>query len=188
MEFAPDGIGRLVGQGANFLVAKLFVCHEQKQEPILRGQLIEGGLDSLAQFLYLEDPQRAFARRAGRFPNRFIGIAENVPPMPCLAEVLAMVNSDAVKPGPNTGIASELVHLAICLSKDIVGGVFRLGRIAQEPQRQVVDRPGMCFVDGAEFTRNPGGARLRACKVASLFGGGSVVLAANGFLLHRLGR
>ena len=45
-----------------------------------------------------------------------------------------MVDRNAIKPGAPRGLASELVHFAEGLQKDIVGGIFGLLRIAKEPQ------------------------------------------------------
>ena len=166
-EFAPDGIRRLLGQSAYFLVAQLFVGHQQQKNTVLLRKRVQRFLDTLAEFLDLKHAQGIIAAGAGGFPDRVVGIAENMAFVPGLGEVLAVVDGDPVKPRAHTGVTPELAQLPVGLQKYIVCGVFRLGWIAQKPQGQIVDGLRMLLIDSAELTRSPRHRLLRGCVAGS---------------------
>jgi hypothetical protein len=58
MELAAHRIGGLVGKGADLFIAQLLVGDQQEEQPVFRGEAVQGCLDALAQLLGLEDPQR----------------------------------------------------------------------------------------------------------------------------------
>ena len=58
VQSSPDGIGALLGDLPDLLVAQVLIGHQEQQTAVLLGQPIEGVLDPLPQFLGLERPQR----------------------------------------------------------------------------------------------------------------------------------
>jgi hypothetical protein len=75
-----------------------------------------------------------------------------MPGMPALLQVLAMIDSDSVKPGANAGIPAEGIHLSESLQENIMGGILRLGRVTEKPQGKIVDALGMLFIDFPELS------------------------------------
>ena len=116
---------------------------------------MEGLLNALAEFLDLENAQRTL--RAGRrgLPQVVLGVVDHVPLMPCLQEILAVVDRNPVKPGAHRGLTAKFTEFAISLEEDVMRGVFRLRWITQESQGQVVNLAGVFLVNRAEFGRGP---------------------------------
>src|SRR5205823_9362877 len=62
-------------------------------------------------------------------------------------------------PGAPRGFAAELVHFAEGLEENVVGGVLGPGRVAQQPERQVINRPAMLLVKFRELGVRQGNIR-----------------------------
>lgn len=75
----------------------------------------------------------------------------DVPGVPALAKVRAVVERDAVQPGADVGVAAETVQVPIRLEEHVVGSVLRLGLVAEEPECEVKDLAAVGLVDGGEF-------------------------------------
>ncbi|MPN32545.1 hypothetical protein SDC9_180024 [bioreactor metagenome] len=57
---------------------------------------------------------------------------------PGLLKILAMIDCDAIQPGPGTGVPPEPFIVLESTKKDIVRGVLGTLRVAQHPQSQVI--------------------------------------------------
>src|SRR6185437_7070191 len=112
MQFAAHGVGGLLGENADFLVAQLFVSDEQEEETVFIGQCVEGFLDAFAKFLGFKDAKGRVALGDRAFPDGFVGVGKHVPLVPGLLEVAAVIDGDAVKPSTPGGFTAELIHLA----------------------------------------------------------------------------
>src|SRR3954468_24410540 len=91
MKLASNSIGGLFGQMANFFVAQFLIGNKEQQQTVFFWKLLERLLNSLTELLGLEDTQGIVRDSSGGFPDRFVRIAEHVPRMPALLQVLTMV-------------------------------------------------------------------------------------------------
>ena len=91
MQFTAHRVGGLAGQQGDFVVAEFLVSDEQEQETIFLGQRIERFLDALTKLLGLEDAQGTLSGTRRAFPNGFVIGAVNVPAVPGLEQVLAVM-------------------------------------------------------------------------------------------------
>jgi hypothetical protein len=150
VQLAPHGVGGLISQRGNLVVAEFLVGDEEEQQAVFLGERVEGVLDALAEFLGLEHAQRGFRRGGTRFHDGVVRVAKDVAVVPALAKVLAMVDGDAIKPGAPGGGAAELVEFAEGLEKNVVGNVLGFGGITKKAQCQVIDGAAVSFVEGGE--------------------------------------
>lgn len=58
VQFTTDGIGTLLGNLADLLVAQVLIRDQEQQAPILLRQAVQGSLNSLPEFLGLKRPQK----------------------------------------------------------------------------------------------------------------------------------
>ena len=168
MEFSAHGVRRLLGKSADLLVTQLLVSHKQQQQAVLGRQTIQRFLDALAQLLDFQDAERGVGFGGRVFEKGFVGIREHVPLVPGLLEVAAMINGNAVKPRAPGGFPSELIHLPERLEEDVVGGVLGLLGIAEQPEREVIDRAAMFLIEFGKLGRCQPARRvihtLRLCQ------------------------
>src|SRR6266516_4957358 len=115
VQLTTHGVTGLAGQGADFFVAQLFVGHEEEEEAIFFRKGPEGRLNALTEFLGLKDAQGTFGGATGACPDGLVIGAGDVPAMPGLEHMLAMIDRDAIEPGANTRIAFEVAELPIGL-------------------------------------------------------------------------
>ena len=104
MELPPHGIRALVSKFAYLFIAHSFVRHKQQEEPIFFRQSIKGLLDTLSQFFRFQDSERSIRLSYRAFPNRFVRIILQMPMVPGLQQIVAVINGDAVQPGSWSGM------------------------------------------------------------------------------------
>src|SRR5215467_6346592 len=88
-------------------------------------------------------------------PNRFIDTGLNMPFVPGLLQVSAMIDGNPIKPCAPRCISAELIHFAECLKENIVGCILRFLRITQKAQRKVINGPAMLLVNCGELWYGP---------------------------------
>jgi hypothetical protein len=114
--FPPHGIRALVSKFAYLFIAHSFVRHKQQEKPIFFRQGIERLLDTLSQFFRFQDSERSIRLSYRAFPNRFVRIILQMPMVPGLQQIVAVIDGDAIQPGSQSGIAAKLAELAEKLS------------------------------------------------------------------------
>ena len=155
MQFTTDGIGTLLGNLADLLVAQVLIRDQEQQAPILLRQTVQGSLNSLPEFLGLKRPQRIPSHGRLRLQERGIVGDVDISCGPSLPQVGAMVEGDSVEPGPDLGVAPEGSQILESLHEHVMGGVLRLRRIPQKPQRQIIHRLRMGGINRLEIGRYP---------------------------------
>ena len=103
MQFTAHGVRRLVGQLTDLLVAQFRIRHEQQQKPVFVRQGIEHFLNQPAQLLQFQHAQRRINLRNGAVPNGIVRIGKDVPVVPGLLQVPAMIDGDAIEPASWSG-------------------------------------------------------------------------------------
>lgn len=156
VKFAADGVAGLAGDGTDLFVTEFVAGHEQEQDAVFFRQSIERLLNALTEFLGFEDAQRAVLNSPGVIEDRFVIGAVDVPPVPGLEQILAVVDGDAIEPGAETGMAFEVAEFAKGLEEDVVGRILSLRGIAEHPKSEVIDRTGMFLIDGVQLGRFEG--------------------------------
>ena len=155
MQFTTDGIGTLLGNLADLFVAQVLIRDQEQQAPILLRQAVQGILNSLTQFLGLEGTERIPSHGRLRLQERGVVGDVDISCGPSLPQVGAMVERDPVEPGPDLGVTPERSKILECLHEHVMGGVLRLRRIPQKPQRQIIHRLRMGCVNRLEIGRQP---------------------------------
>lgn len=82
MQFASNGVSRLLRKMPDLLVTELLISHQKQNEPILFRKGIECFPDALPQFFGFEHAQRIIAGTGRALPDGVVGIAEHVPVVP----------------------------------------------------------------------------------------------------------
>ena len=111
MQFTSDGVPALTRKRADLLVAQFLISDEKQEQPIFLWNGVERLLNPFAKFLGFQDAQRMIIRRTRGLPDAVIRVGKHMALVPRLPQVLAMVDRDFVKPRPDGGLATELIHL-----------------------------------------------------------------------------
>lgn len=165
MEFAADGVGGLLGEFGDVIVAEVLIRHEEEEDPVFFGEFVEGDADALAEFVHVDIPEGAFGGAGGVFDDGVIGLGVDIPGVPTASEIGAVIEGDAIEPGADVGVAAEMGQVAPGLDEDVVGGVLGLAGIAQQPERQIIHLLTVRLVKRSEFRRQgtePCGIRYRS--------------------------
>ena len=88
---------------------------------------------------------------AGVFKHCFVGLYMDIPGMPALAKIRAMVEGNPVQPRPDLRIPPEPPEIAVGLDEDVMSGVLGLGLVAEQTQRQIKHLAIVRFINGGEF-------------------------------------
>lgn len=131
---------------SDVIVTEFLVGDQQQEQPVFVGESGESFLDALAEFFDFEDAEWAVVVR-GPVEDSFVSVGGDVPVVPGLEKIFAVVDGDAEQPSARVGVAAELIEAAEGLEENVVRGVFGLGGIAEEPEGEVVDRPPVRFVE-----------------------------------------
>ena len=99
MQFATHGIGCLFGERGDFVITHLFIGNEQQEEAIFFRDRSQRSLDALAKLFGFESAERRIGRRGSSVPDRVVLRGDEIPAVPALLEVLAMIDGDAIQPG-----------------------------------------------------------------------------------------
>ena len=77
-----------------------------------------------------------------------------------------MIDGDAIKPGARRSFTAKLIELAEGFEEHVVRGVLGFLRIAEKPQREVINRAAMFGVKvGESGRRQTGGCRIPVLAV-----------------------
>jgi hypothetical protein len=71
-----------------------------------------------------------------------------------------MIDGDAVQPRAKGRLAAELIQLAEGLQENVMRGVLGLLRVAQETQRQIINRAAVFGIETGKFRGRQVGWRL----------------------------
>lgn len=153
VKLAADGIGGLVGDLGDGVVAEFLIGDQEEEDAVFLGEFVEGLLDALAKFGHLDIAKGAFGGAGGVLDDGVIGLRMDVPCVPAGPEVRAMIEGDAIEPGADVGIASEIPQISPGLEEDVVGGVLRQRWVPEKTQSEVEHLLAVRFVQGSEFGR-----------------------------------
>src|SRR5712675_402240 len=112
MKLAADGVGGLLGERADLLIAQLFISDEEQQKAIFVGQAVQRFLNALVEFFRFKHTKRGIGFGWGIVPDGVIRVAEHVPVVPGLLKIAAMIDRDLIKPRAPRGFTAERIHLA----------------------------------------------------------------------------
>jgi hypothetical protein len=180
VKFAANGIRSLFGEGGDLIVAHLLVGDEEQEEAVFVRKRVQGFLNAQSEFLGFENAQGRIGPGSGGFPNGIIGVRKNVPVVPGLLQIAAMIDSDAVEPRAEGRIAAKLVHLAEGFEEHIMRGILRLFRIAEKAQREVINRAAVLGIKLAKFRSEIARDRIRCRSVRRRIASGWILSRAVG--------
>ena len=110
VQFAAHRIRGLSGQHGDFVITQFLICHQQQQQAVFVGNIIQRRLDAVAEFLDFQNAQRRIRVGGCVVPDGFVHAADEVAAVPALPKIDAVIDGDAIKPCPRRVLPRKSLH------------------------------------------------------------------------------